>query len=460
MGQIEHGGEPSPGATKRPVHLLVVDDEADVETLFRLRFRQEIRTGAFAPRFVTDPLHALSIVENDPVLEVLVTDLNMPRMTGIELLNRVSRLHSPVKTIVLTAYDDMANLRAAMMAGAFDFQVKPLSVDDLRATIAKAVVAVREQLAGEHARRQAHELAERNHFVEEVFGRYVSEDVKVHLLASPDGMGRTERRRVTVLVAEIRAFTTLAENLAPEGVVEVLNSYFDEVADVILRRNGTINEILGDAMLVLFGAPLDDPLAEQHAVAAAIELQLALVDLNRRHRSSGLPELAVAVGVHSGEAVVGTIGSSHRQRYAAVGRHVDLAGRVAREAVGGQVLISAATEVAMGDLVESANTFAVLATATGPAVTMHDVRRLREPLHLTVPDRRHPALTNREQQVAEHAAAGHSSKEIASMLFLSVRTVDSVLLRVYMKLQIEGRGELEAGLTSPVPGMLRSRHRA
>jgi DNA-binding CsgD family transcriptional regulator len=91
---------------------------------------------------------------------------------------------------------------------------------------------------------------------------------------------------------------------------------------------------------------------------------------------------------------------------------------------------------------------------------LHDVHRLREPLHLTVPDRRHAALTRREQQVAEHAATGHSSKEIASMLFLSVRTVDSVLLRVYMKLQIEGRGELEAGLSSPVPGMLRPRHRA
>ncbi|BBZ52690.1 adenylate/guanylate cyclase domain-containing protein [Mycobacterium heidelbergense] len=311
-----------------PVRLLVVDDEEDVQALLRGRFRKELQRGEYVLNFTTDPIQALRMLDEDPDLDVFITDLNMPQMNGLEVLTEVSKLRRPLKTIVLTAYNDLANIRAAMMRGAFDFQVKPLNVEDLRATIAKAAAIVRELQAGEEARRRARELVEQNRRVEDIFGRYVCEEVKARLLAYPEGRLDSERCTLTVLMADIRGFTRLSETLPPEQVVQVLNGYLEHASDVMFRRNGTINEILGDGLLVFFGAPISDGDATEHAVAAALELQLGMQELNALHRERGLPELAIGIGVHSGEAVVGSIGSRRRQKYTAIGNTINLVARI------------------------------------------------------------------------------------------------------------------------------------
>ena len=143
--------------TTDSIRLLVVDDEPDVKSLFELRFRSELQSGQFVMHFASNGSEALDIASTDPELEVVVTDLNMPGMSGLELLARLEELRLPLKTIVLTAYGDMANIRTAMMRGAFDFQVKPLDIDDLRTTIKKASSIVRELRAGEAAQ---HRVAE------------------------------------------------------------------------------------------------------------------------------------------------------------------------------------------------------------------------------------------------------------------------------------------------------------
>ena len=371
-----------PPGSPEPVELLVVDDEEDVEALFRLRFRKELRRDELRLRFLSDPVAALNVIETDPDIEVVVTDLNMPGMNGLELIEHVDRLGRDLKTIVLTAYDDMANIRAAMMRGAFDFQVKPLQIDDLRATINKAVELVRALRAGDAAIQKASELDAHNQFIEEIFGRYVSHDVKTHLLASPEGFGRSERRMLTVLMADIRGFTTLADLLAPEYAVEMLNGYLETASEVILRRNGTINEILGDSLLVFFGAPLQDELAAEHAVAAAVELQLAMAELNDRHRSKDLPGLEIGIGIHTGEALVGTIGSRHRQKYAAVGKNVNLVSRIEGQTLGGQILVSEATRSAVGDSLETSGQVQLRLKGVADPVTVHEVRGLGAPYGL------------------------------------------------------------------------------
>ena len=166
-----------------PIKLLVVDDEPDVKSLFELRFRSELQTGQFLMRFASNGSEALDMASTDPELEVVVTDLNMPGMSGLELLARLEERRLSLKTIVLTAYGDMANIRTAMMRGAFDFQVKPLDIDDLRTTIKKASTIVRELRAGEAAQHRAAKLEERNRYLTDVFGKYVSEDVVSQLLA-------------------------------------------------------------------------------------------------------------------------------------------------------------------------------------------------------------------------------------------------------------------------------------
>lgn len=362
--------------TQRPVRLLVVDDEEDIEALFKGRFRKELRRGDYVLSFSSDPIQALQMVHENPDLEVLITDLNMPQMNGLDLLTEVAKFGRPLKTIVLTAYNDLGNIRAAMMRGAFDFQVKPLDVEDLQATISKAVTMVRQLQAGDEARRHASELAKQNRRVEDIFGRYVSEEVKAHLLACPEGHQGGERRTLTVLMADIRGFTRMSETLPPEEVVRVLNGYLAQATDVIFRWNGTINEILGDGLLVFFGAPISDGNATQHAVAAALELQLAVNELNTTHREQGLPELAIGIGVHAGEAVVGTIGSRRRQKYTAIGKNVNLVARIESHTVGGQVLVSDSAYREIRDIASTLGSFEVRVKGLTDPVVVHDVRGL------------------------------------------------------------------------------------
>jgi adenylate cyclase len=132
-------GHPS-GEDSAPIRVLVVDDEPDVQRLFQMRFRKDIRAGEFELQFAADGRQAMAAIEADPNLDVVVTDLNMPVMDGLALLAVIDEMDLPLKTIVLSAYGDTQTVRMAMMRGAFDFQVKPLDVDELRSTINKAVI--------------------------------------------------------------------------------------------------------------------------------------------------------------------------------------------------------------------------------------------------------------------------------------------------------------------------------
>ncbi len=388
-GTSESVAASSPGATAvatpQPVRLLVVDDEEDVEALFKGRFRKELQRGEYVLSFSTDPIQALKMVDESPDIEVLITDLNMPQMNGLELLTEVAKFRRPLKTIVLTAYNDLGNIRAAMMRGAFDFQVKPLDLEDLRTTISKAVTIVRELQAGEDARQRATELTKHSRRVEDIFGRYVSEEVKQHLLACPEGHRGSERLTLTVLMADIRGFTRLAETLSPERVVQVLNGYLERATDIMFRWNGTINEILGDGLLVFFGAPISDGDATANAVAAALELQLAMDEVNASHREQGLPELAIGVGVHTGEAVVGTIGSRRRQKYTAIGKNVNLVARIESHSVGGQVLVSDSAYDEIRHIASTLGSFQVRVKGFTDSIVVHDVRGLAGKYNLHLP---------------------------------------------------------------------------
>ncbi len=382
--QKERSGQVAPDEA---VHLLVVDDEVDMESLFRLRFRRDIREGRLEFRFFNNPSQALAAVAEDPSLEVVITDLNMPELNGLDVIERIETMERPVKVIVLTAYGDIQNIRAAMMRGAFDFLMKPLDVDDLRATLSKAVAITRQLKAGDRAVARAQELTDRNRFIEEVFGRHVSTDVMTHLLASPSGQGISERRDLTFLMADIRGFSHLAESVEPEVAVSILNGYLQVATDTILSHNGTIIEILGDGLLVFFGAPVADAKAPEHAVCVALELMLAMDRLNEHHRKEGYPEMAIGIGIHTGHAVVGTIGSTRRQKYAALGRSVNLVARIEDQAIGGQVLISDDTREAVANLAVTRGTPNQLRVKgfTQP-IEVYDLIGLREPYDIMLPD--------------------------------------------------------------------------
>ena len=191
---------------------------------------------------------------------------------------------------------------------------------------------------------QAEALARRSQFIRETFGRYVSEDVVAQLLDAPEGIELGgELRQVTILMSDVRGYTALAEYLAPQEVMTFVNRYLEAMVEVILAYQGTIIEILGDGLLVLFGAPITRDDDAERAVACALAMQLRLDATNALHRRAGLPDVDMGIGIHTGEVVVGHIGSQQRTKYGVVGSAVNLTGRIESYTTGGQILISPTT---------------------------------------------------------------------------------------------------------------------
>ncbi len=197
-----------------------------------------------------------------------------------------------------------------------------------------AVAAVPTGLTGEFSQMaaalgtMASGLRERD-TVKRAFSGYISRQVLDALVAKGDLSAlKGERRRITVLFSDIRGFTAIAEVMRPEAVVALLGEYFERMVDVVVRNQGTIDKFLGDGMMVIFGAPLDDPFQEEHAVNAAIEMQKELAVLNKRWEAEGRAPVRMGIGINSGAAVVGNIGSDQRMEYTAIGDTVNLASRL------------------------------------------------------------------------------------------------------------------------------------
>jgi adenylate cyclase len=161
------------------------------------------------------------------------------------------------------------------------------------------------------------------------FVRYVSKHVLEKILASDMAPAlKGERRKITVLFSDIREFTHLAEKLPPEDVVSLLNEYLEEMLHVIFEHNGTLDKFIGDGLMVEFGAPLEDPTQEKHALQTAVAMQEALKKLNEGWAKQGRPNLRMGIGIHTGFAIVGNIGSEKRMEYTAIGDTVNVASRL------------------------------------------------------------------------------------------------------------------------------------
>jgi adenylate cyclase len=184
--------------------------------------------------------------------------------------------------------------------------------------------------------------------VKRLFGRYVSKDVYEQLIAHPD---RAElggkRREMTVLFSDIRGFTTVTEKGNPEELVAQLNEYFSRMVDIVFRHRGTVDKFVGDMVMALYGAPVDDPDHAEHAVAAAIDMVRELGDLNRGWASRGMTQLDIGIGINSGDMIAGNIGSSSIMSYTVIGDNVNLGSRLEslNKDYGTRIIISDATRI-------------------------------------------------------------------------------------------------------------------
>lgn len=198
-------------------------------------------------------------------------------------------------------------------------------------------------------------LRERD-MVKSAFARYVSQQVMDSIIASGGApVLHGDRRKITALFSDIRGFTTISETMKPEAVVEILNEYFKCMVDIVFRNKGTLDKFMGDGLMVVFGAPAEDPQQEEHAVRAAIEMQQALRRLCKKWEGEKKPAIQIGIGINTGYAIVGSIGSEERMEYTAIGDTVNTAARLesATKECGVDILISESTHAAVGHMVDA-----------------------------------------------------------------------------------------------------------
>ena len=177
--------------------------------------------------------------------------------------------------------------------------------------------------------------------VKNTFKRYVSKQVVDEILDNDSKLNLGgEKRKVTVLFADIRGFTSMSEKMQPEVVVSTLNEYFSEMIDIVFKNNGTLDKIIGDELMVVYGAPISAKDDTTRAVQTASDMQEKLKELNKDRRKRKEPLISVGIGINRGEVVSGNIGSREMMDYTVIGDTVNLAARLCSSAKPGQILVS------------------------------------------------------------------------------------------------------------------------
>ena len=307
------------------VTILFVDDEPDLEALVQQKFRRQIREGAVKVVFAHDGLEALATIEQNPAIDMVVSDINMPRMDGLSLLQKLQECEDATRksTVIVSAYGDMSNIRIAMNRGAFDFLTKPIDFGDLELTIDKTVRHV--EMLREARRRQAE--AERAHAS---LSRYFSPQIASRLASNAeDGNGmEVHRRDVATIFTDVTSFTTLVENIEPEVLSALLNEYTGGMTEIIFAHEGTVGKIIGDGIHILFNAPGDQLDYATRAVACAHDLDAWAEEFKQRWRAKGVNFGTTRIGVHAGPALVGNFGGDKYFDYTAHGDTINTASRL------------------------------------------------------------------------------------------------------------------------------------
>ena len=208
-----------------------------------------------------------------------------------------------------------------------------------------ALTAVTVETVKAHDRLAREEVARAN------YSRFMPEYVVKQLLEDPDSfrLGGANQT-ITVLFADIRGFTSFSEHANPEKVVGLLNQYFSAMTEIIFEHGGTLDKYIGDELMALFGAPTATPDDARNAVKVAVAMQKRMAGLNAELAADGYQEIAIGIGLHTGVATVGYIGSEKRSEYTAIGDTVNLASRLQSNSQSGQILISEATASAAGNI--------------------------------------------------------------------------------------------------------------
>lgn len=307
--------------------ILVVDDEPDLESLIKQRFRKKIRSNEYEFVFALNGQHALDQIEQHKDIEIVLSDINMPEMDGLTLLTKLAEKHHLLKSVIVSAYGDMENIRTAMNRGAFDFITKPISFQDLELTMEKTIRQV------EQVRKSLKAFRENN-----ILKMYVDETV-LNFMSGEEiesSVQKNEIVQATTVFIDICGFTKISENEKPDTVVNLLNSYFDIIVKEIIDQDGLVDKFMGDAVMAVFTG--------EYQIDRAIDASLAV--RNKINELAGSDDTdftpKVSIGINSGEVVSGNIGSGELKRldYTVIGDAVNIALRLQSNAGPDQIIIS------------------------------------------------------------------------------------------------------------------------
>lgn len=309
------------------IKILIVDDETDLEILIRQKFRKKIREQDYEFVFAVNGNDALQKIAEFPDVEIVLSDINMPEMDGLTLLTKLSETNPLVKTVMVSAYGDMENIRKAMNRGAFDFVTKPVDFDDLELTMEKTIQHVKQ------IRETLRAIKENN-----ILKMYVDENV-LNFMGSREyetSIMVNETVEATVAFIDICSFTSISEKESPDTVVALLNRYFDLMVKEIISQQGIVDKFMGDCLMAVFKGPYHP----DRAIDACLAIRSKIEEL--QVHVDFMPK--VSIGINSGEMISGNIGSATLRRldYTVIGDAVNTAERLQRAAGEGQIVISEA----------------------------------------------------------------------------------------------------------------------
>ena len=333
------------GSPADRVVALLADETLDGKILAYSLVPVSVKTRDAKIEALTDSL-TISRTITQKVMREKVALLSQDAKTDAQFLGAESIVSQGVRSTICAPLITESNVHGVIYADRLDpfAAFTPDHLELISAVAAQTAVTVETVKA--HKRLAREEVARAN------YSRFMPEYVVKQLLQNPDsfrlgGVNQT----ITVLFADIRGFTTISENEKPEKVVGLLNRYFSTMSEIIFAHGGTLDKYIGDGLMALFGAPTVGEEDALNAVKAAVTMQKRLGKLNEELRTEGYGQISMGIGLHTGEATIGYIGSDKRSEYTAIGDTVNLASRLESNAGGGQILMSEATAAASGNLI-------------------------------------------------------------------------------------------------------------
>ena len=368
--------------------ILVVDDEPDVEMLITQQFRSMIRAGLLQFEFAANGQVALDLLHQNKNIDIVFTDINMPVMDGLTLMNRMKEANLTPKTIVISAYGDIANIRSAMNQGAFDFITKPIDLADLEVTMNKAIneneifkqgiaakinldltmrekeIAVMEKIAAQNealenlkekeklilhqneilelkVEERTYELMEEKKKADQLLLNILPAETAEELKATGTALAK-HFDEVTVFFADFIGFAKISEKLSPTDLVHEINYCFSAFDKIVSKYGVEKIKTIGDAYMCAGGLPVANQTHAYDVLCAAIEIRDFMIKHKKDKDALGEFTFDLRIGIHTGPVVAGIVGII-KFAYDIWGNTVNMASRMESSSESGKINISAAT---------------------------------------------------------------------------------------------------------------------